>query len=79
MRRCAVSVVSNIVEGFARQGMKEKAQFYFHAKSSLVELQSQLEIAKDLKFVGLSEYQKVEQLIVEVQKMISGLIKKQKR
>jgi len=36
MRRAAVSVTSNIAEGFGRQGMKEKVQFYFLAKGSLV-------------------------------------------
>ena len=78
MRRCAVSVVSNIVEGFARRGTKEKTQFYYHSKSSLVELQSQLEISKDLGFVSSSGYIESEKQIVEIQKIISGLIRNQK-
>lgn len=79
MRRSAVSVVSNIVEGFARKGAKEKIQFYFHAKSSLVELQSQLEIAKDLKYFDESKFNNLEELAEEIHKMISGLIKNQRK
>jgi len=78
MRRCAISVVSNIAEGFARKGEKEKVQFYFHAKSSLVELQSQVEIAKDLGFISARGYMKIESLIVEIHKVVSGLIKSRK-
>lgn len=78
MRRSAVSVTSNIAEGFARRGAKEKVQFYFQAKSSLVELQSQLEIAKDLKYIDKVEFDDLEISAGEVHKMISGLIKSQR-
>lgn len=40
MRRCAVFVISNIAEGFSRQGKKEKIQFYYTAKGSLTELKA---------------------------------------
>jgi four helix bundle protein len=78
MRRSAVSITSNIAEGFARQGAKEKVQFYLHAKSSLAELQSQLEIAKDLNYLTARKYNGVEELVVECHKLLSGLIKNQK-
>ncbi len=38
MRRCALSITSNIAEGFSRQSKKEKLQFYYIAKGSLTEL-----------------------------------------
>jgi len=38
MRRCAISITSNIAEGFSRQGKKEKLQFYYVSKGSLTEL-----------------------------------------
>ena len=39
MRRCVVSITSNIAEGFSRSGKKEKTQFYYMALGSLTELQ----------------------------------------
>ena len=48
LRRAAVSITSNIAEGFSRQGYKEKLQFYYMALGSLTESQNQLLIAKQL-------------------------------
>ena len=42
MRRSAVSVTSNIAEGFSRRSYKEKTQFYFMAQGSLTELQNKI-------------------------------------
>ena len=40
MQRCVVSITSNIAEGFSRQGIKEKIQFYYMALGSVTELQN---------------------------------------
>ncbi|MFZ2190432.1 MAG: four helix bundle protein, partial [Candidatus Magasanikiibacteriota bacterium] len=48
MKRCDVSITSNIAEGFGRQSYKEKIQFYFIALGSVTELQNQLLISKDV-------------------------------
>lgn len=45
MRRCVVSITSNIAEGFSRQSYKEKIRFYTITQGSVTELQSQLYIA----------------------------------
>jgi len=45
MLRSAISITSNVAEGFSRKGKKEKIQFYCTALGSLTELQSQLYIA----------------------------------
>ena len=50
MRRCAVSVPSNIAEGFMRKNTKEYIQFLHIALGSLGELDTQLELSKRLKF-----------------------------
>ena len=42
MRRCSVSITSNIAEGFSRQSYKEKVQFYSISRGSITELQNQL-------------------------------------
>jgi four helix bundle protein len=56
MRRCSISIVSNIAEGFSRSTFKDKNQFYIMALGSTTEFQSQLLIARDLKYVELKEF-----------------------
>lgn len=79
LRRASVSITSNIAEGFSRQGLKEKVQFYYQAAGSLTEVRNQLMIARDVDYV--SKPNNIEDLfskIVEVEKMLSGLIKTSK-
>lgn len=75
MRRAAVSVSSNIAEGFKRSHKKEKLQFYNIASASATELESQLEIAKKLEFLNEACYKTASVAVVEVGKMLNGLIK----
>ena len=75
MRRAAISITSNIAEGFSRQSYREKVQFYSMALGSLTELQSQMLIAKDIGYTSLEEYEKTLQQSVIVHKLISGLIR----
>lgn len=75
MRRCAVSITSNIAEGFSRQSPKEKTQFYSTSLGSLTELDNQLTIARDIKYISENEYLKIMDKLVTTQKLICGLIK----
>ena len=75
MRRAAISVSSNIAEGFKRNHKKEKLQFYNVAYSSTAELESQIEISYKLKYLTIEDYQNVLSLIIEIAKMTDGLIK----
>ena len=75
IRRCAVSITSNIAEGFSRQFSKEKVQFYSIALGSLTELQNQLLIAKDINYISNDKFQEIANLSVKVHKIINGLIK----
>lgn len=50
MRRSAVSITSNIAEGFGRQSYKEKVRFYLIARASLTELQNQILIANGIGY-----------------------------
>lgn len=75
LRRAAISIVSNIAEGFSRNSPKEKIQFYFTAKGSNTEIQSQLLIAKDLKYLSEEDFSGMAQQSIKVNKLINGLIK----
>src|SRR3989344_4575614 len=78
MRRAAVSITSNIAEGFSRRSYKDKAQFYSMALGSLTELQNQLLVAKDIGYLSLVLFEKTSEQTVIVSKLINGLIKKSK-
>jgi four helix bundle protein len=75
LRRAVVSITSNIVEGFGRRGKKEKIQFYTTAKSSNLEIQSQLLISRDLKYLNKEQFDRLAKLSIEVGKLVGGLIK----
>lgn len=75
MKRCAVSITSNIAEGFSRKGKKEKMQFYYMALGSTTELQNQLVISRDLRFVPVKDFDVAAQQTIRLHKLINGLIK----
>ena len=75
LRRAVISIVSNIAEGFSRQGLKEKIQFYYISKSSNTEIQSQLLVSKDLKYLTEENFNNIAEQSIKVNKLISGLIK----
>lgn len=75
MRRCAVSVTSNIAEGFSRKTKKEKRQFYYMALGSVTELQNQLLIARDIGYLVKEKFSVVADKTVQVHKLLNGLIK----
>lgn len=75
MRRCAVSITSNIAEGFGRQSFKEKAQFYAISRGSVAELQNQLIIAKDVKLIDEQKFGDSFEQSTKVHKIVNGLIR----
>src|SRR3989344_9373861 len=72
-RRAAVSVSSNIAEGFGRGTRKDKLQFYSIARTSLAEIESQLMVARDLGYMSAQTYAEVLALSEEVVGLIIGL------
>jgi len=78
LRRAAVSFTSNIAEGFSRNSYKEKLQFYSMALGSLIEIQNQLMIARDIGFISIEEFDKISKQTIKVSKITNGLIKKSK-
>lgn len=79
MRRCAVSITSNVAEGFSRRSHKEKVQFYSVALGSVTELQNQLLVAKDVGYLSKKKFRDIAEQSVKVHKIINGLIKKSRR
>lgn len=76
MRRAAVSVASNIVEGFRRKSLKDSINFYNIADASLEELKYQILLCFDLHLVGEYNFKKLMNLAEETSKMLYGWIKK---
>ena len=74
MRRAAVSVVSNIAEGAARQGNKEFVQFLYIALGSASELDTQIEVSREIGLGGSKELLEVQQNLESISKMLQGLI-----
>lgn len=74
IRRASVSVVSNIAEGFERNGTKEFAQFLSLAKGSAGEIRAQLYIAKELNYINEIDFNLLIGKVTEVSKMLSGLM-----
>lgn len=75
MRRSAISITSNIAEGFSRNSFREKIQFYYISLGSVTELHNQIIIAKDLKYIDGKIFSEMVELIITVSKLTNGLIK----
>ena len=77
MKRCAVSIPSNIAEGAGRKTKREFRNYLYIAQGSLNELDTQLEIARKLGYLKEDKYKELQEKILRVGQMLSGLIKKQ--
>lgn len=76
MRRCAVSIPSNVAEGFRRYHNKEYKQFLYISLGSCAELETQITISKEMKFINESDEIELLELIDHISRMIMNLIKK---
>lgn len=74
MRRCTVSIPSNIAEGRRRGSRKDYRRFLIIAFGSGAELETQIEIVKRLPFGENLDYAKVDSLLNEVMKMLNKMI-----
>ena len=75
IRRASISVMSNIAEGFEREGNKEFLQFLAIAKGTCGEVWAQLYIASDRNYITKAEFDEVQQILLEAARTISGLMK----
>jgi len=75
IRRAVVSVPSNIAEGMGRMSVKERIHFLEIAYGSLTEVTCQLDIAQSLGYITDTELNTVEDMSIEVGRLLSGLRK----
>lgn len=78
MRRSAISIPSNIAEGFKRYHSKEYSQFLHIVLGSAAELETQLIIAKELGFINEENLNDISDKLDHISKMISSLLNKLK-
>ena len=77
MRRCAVSIPSNIAEGKGRYSDKDYARFLSISRGSLFELQTQIDIAQELGYITDKEQlANANTLIDEIGRMLTAMIRK---
>ena len=74
MRRCAISIPSNIAEGQSRNSQAHFLQFLNISKGSVSELETQLIISLRLKYLSDIDYKQIVALLSEIRKMFNGLI-----
>jgi len=75
MRRAAISVVANIVEGHARRTNKDFLRFLYISNASLVELEYFLQLSLELGFINKEKFDKVDNQRVVVGNLLNGFIK----
>ncbi len=75
IRRCAVSIPSNIAEGDERNTDKESIRFFYIAKGSLAELLTQLQIALEVGYIGKDVFESLDSDCKEIGRMLGALIK----
>lgn len=74
-RRAATSVPANIAEGFGRFANKDREHFYVIARGSLYELDTHMQIARDLLYISEEQHRNFIEAFEEVSRIISSFIK----
>ena len=79
LRRASVSIPSNVAEGLKRRTVNDKLHFLNIADGSLSEIDTQFEISLRLGFIDMKNFESVENKIIIIQKLLSGLIRSMKK
>jgi four helix bundle protein len=79
MRRCSVSILSNIAEGNSRFSQKERARFFEVAYSSTVELQAQIVISQEIELINNDSFLELVETTQIITRMLNGLHKSQQK
>jgi len=76
LRRCAISIPSNLAEGYARRSRADYTRFVQIATGSRYELETQLEIAANLGYLSKGRYIEIHEHAREIERMLSSLHQK---
>lgn len=79
LRRAAVSITSNIAEGFSRFSYKDRVRFYLNARGSLSECQNQILISRDIGYLESKKTQDLLQEAIQIRQLLNGLIRATKQ
>lgn len=79
MRRCVVSVPSNIAEGCGRQHTRDALQFFYIARGSLYELETQLFLSLDQQYLTTDTFEKTLDALTQCKKLLNGFINHHKQ
>ncbi len=75
LQRASISVLNNIAEGFERGSDKDFIKFLYYSKGSIGEIRSLLNVAVELEYISLSEYEKLKMDCLDISKQLSNFIK----
>jgi four helix bundle protein len=75
MRRSAISIPANIVEGYGRRTPKDKINFYYIARGSLNELEYYIDLSLKLRYMTKSEFDNLKTIRNDTGKLLNGLIR----
>jgi four helix bundle protein len=75
IQRAAVSIMSNIAEGYERLHVPEKRQFYNVAPASCGEVRSQLHLLREISFISDSQFELLNERVNRVGRLTSGLLR----
>jgi four helix bundle protein len=76
MRRCSASIGANIAEGCGKQGNNELHRFLYIASGSASELDYDLLLARDLRYLSVEDYRRIDQNLAEARRMLTALLQK---
>jgi four helix bundle protein len=79
IKRSAISVPSNIAEGIGRLTPKDSLRFFYISRGSLYELETQLYLSFDLKFISKEQLDNILKQITVVNKLLSGFMNHYKK
>ena len=74
IRRCSISIPSNIAEGCGRKTSKESIHFFHIARGSLYELETQMYLALDQEYIRMDIHQEIIENITHCKKLLNGFI-----
>lgn len=75
LRRAALSITSNIAEGFSRYHYNDKIRFYYNARGSASEVRNCLMLSRDMDYISKEDYDKLSSGMEKVSRLINGLIR----